>query len=240
MIDYLSGIIRHKESNRIILDVAGVGYGLELPLSVFCQLPELNKECSLWIFTRVREDSFKLYGFLKQEEKNCFSILLNINGVGPKVALAILSTLTPAYLRHAVEQKDSEALQNVPGIGKRTAEKILLELKTKVEALSFAGEEVSNNNYTSQSMFVEASPEKKSLPLSIKKDLSSALENLGFKEKDIKPILKYLQEAYDGQSFSEIIKLALAKIANNRKQNTEFSPSKLKEERASIDLDQLF
>src|SRR3989338_5433184 len=117
MIEFLQGIVTRRLPTGVILNVQGVGYGVDLPLPTLCALPEEGKPCSLWIYTRVREDAIKLFGFSTFEDRQAFSVLLNVSGVGPKVALAILSTLSIAQLKSAVETRQTHVLETVPGIG---------------------------------------------------------------------------------------------------------------------------
>src|SRR5262245_61302284 len=133
MIEYLSGICRSKTATGLVLDVNGVGYGVEAPLSTLCEIGAVGTPVSLWIETQVREDAIKLFGFLKTEEKQAFNMVRSVNGVGPKIALALLSALDTQLIRQAVFQDRKDIFENVPGVGKRLAERLVLELKAIYE-----------------------------------------------------------------------------------------------------------
>ena len=227
MIEYLSGKIVRRHLNGIILDVNGVGYGLEIPLSALVDLPANQEPLNLHVFTRVREDSLKLYGFLTFEDRSVFEILININGVGPKVALAIMSTLTVSQLKNAIESMRIDMLESVPGIGKRTAEKILVELKSKIDRLPDSSSHfssVASNTSNHQQGQVGSSESE------VFDDLRSAMSNLGYKKKDIDPVLNNLSKEASGQPFSQLLKDALALIV---------MPAKPSKSNAS-NLDELF
>ena len=131
MIGRLSGTLLEKNPPQILLDVQGVGYEVDVPMSTFCNLPELNAKVVLHTEFIVREDAHLLFGFLTQEERVTFRQLLKISGVGPKLALSVLSGLSIAELAAAVANKDASRLTKVPGVGKKTAERLLLELQGK-------------------------------------------------------------------------------------------------------------
>jgi holliday junction DNA helicase RuvA len=132
MIATLTGTLTEKLPNRLTLSVQGVGYEVIVPLSTFYQLPDLGTSLTLQIHTHVREDAIQLYGFVSRSEKECFLLLLGVNGVGPKVALGLLSGLSVADLAGAIHRGDQARLSGVPGIGAKTAARLVLELKEKV------------------------------------------------------------------------------------------------------------
>jgi len=233
MIEFLSGKIKCLLPSSVIVDVNGIGYGVDLPLTAICEMPSLGSKIDLWIFTRVREDSLKLYGFLTQAERHTFEVLINISGVGPKVALAIMSTLNVSTLKHAVEMAEPEILQVVPGIGKRTAEKILLELKTKIDKLvAPSNESISSALSLNLKDGAEKSIDSIELAevLSIKADLNSALGNLGFKEKDIKQAIKSALSEVSGGDFSQYLKTTLHFLRGGGANGAGKSGSKAKTE----------
>jgi Holliday junction DNA helicase RuvA len=131
MIGRLSGILLEKNPPQILLDVQGVGYELDVPMSTFYNLPALHEKVVLHTQLIVREDAHLLYGFLSHEERVAFRQLLKISGVGPKLALSVLSGLSLGDLAHAVANKDASRLTKIPGVGKKTAERLLLELQGK-------------------------------------------------------------------------------------------------------------
>ena len=139
MIGRLSGTLLEKNPPLILLDVQGVGYEVDVPMSTFYNLPALNEKVVLHTQLIVREDAHLLFGFLTQEERVAFRQLLKISGVGPKLALSVLSGLSIADLAAAVANKDAVRLTRVPGVGKKTAERLLLELQGKFAPSSAAG-----------------------------------------------------------------------------------------------------
>ena len=162
MIALLHGVLLEKHPNQAIVEAGGVGYDVTIPVSTYTHLPESGVEVRLRIHTHVREDALALYGFLTQEEKALFEKLINVSGIGPKLAITILSGLAAADLIHAIRRGEVERLVRIPGIGKKTAERLVLELRDKLAAA--AGEE----------------PEPAAAVLSaIDQDVLSALLNLG-------------------------------------------------------------
>ncbi|MDE2452238.1 MAG: Holliday junction branch migration protein RuvA, partial [Burkholderiales bacterium] len=132
MIGRITGTLAEKSPPLVLVDVAGVGYEIDVPMSTFYNLPALGERVSLLTHFVVREDAQLLYGFLSAEERMTFRLLVKISGVGPRTALAILSGLSVAELAQAVSLQDGARLVKVPGIGKKTAERLLLELKGKL------------------------------------------------------------------------------------------------------------
>jgi len=169
MIALLTGTLVSKAPERIILDVNGVGYQVAIPLSSFYSLPD-EGVTTLHIYTHVREDSLTLFGFLSIAEKEMFILLLSITGIGPKVALNILSHMSCSDLHTALINEDINHLATLPGIGKKTAERLILELRDKVRKLSTSSELSATTQATA------ASSNKSD-------DALSALINLGYREK---------------------------------------------------------
>ena len=165
MIGRLSGTLLEKNPPQILLDVQGVGYEVDVPMSTFYNLPALNEKVVLHTQLIVREDAHLLYGFLTREERIAFRQLLKISGVGPKLALSVLSGLSIGDLAVAVANKDASRLTKIPGVGKKTAERLLLELQGK-----FA---VSGTSAASGVMAVSAGS-----------DIVNALLALGYNEKE--------------------------------------------------------
>ena len=132
MISYVRGALDHKEPNRVIVDVNGLGYEIFVPLSTYQELPAIGDQVKLLTYHHVREDTMQLYGFLSSEEKEIFELVLSISGVGTKVALGILSSISVNAFRSAVAQGDMKALTKISGIGKKSAERLVLELKDKI------------------------------------------------------------------------------------------------------------
>jgi holliday junction DNA helicase RuvA len=138
MIAYLTGRLLSKSPEGIVVDVRGVGYQVALPLSSYYELPAPETEIGLHIYTHVREDAIHLFGFLTEAEKKLFMLLLEVSGIGPKLALGILSGISAADLHQALLSEDSRRIQGVPGVGKKTAERAVLELKDRIKKIGLA------------------------------------------------------------------------------------------------------
>ncbi len=138
MIGRIHGKLLEKHPPQIVVDVQGVGYELDVPMSTFYQLPATGAEVSLFTHLVVREDAHQLFGFATETERRAFRQLLRISGIGARTALSVLSGLSVADLRDAVSSQDSSRLTKVPGIGKKTAERLLLELRDKLDAVAVA------------------------------------------------------------------------------------------------------
>jgi Holliday junction DNA helicase RuvA len=188
MIGRLSGVIADKTPPQVLIDVSGVGYEVDVPMSTFCVLPALGERVTLLTHLVVREDAQLLYGFLSAPERTAFRELIKVSGVGPRMALAVLSGLSVADLAGAVSRQEGARLQKVPGIGKKTAERLLLELKGKLgeELVVPAGVRVALD--------------------AAQADIVQALIALGYSDKDAALALKKLPA---GVSVSDGIKLAL-------------------------------
>jgi Holliday junction DNA helicase RuvA len=132
MISYVRGVLDHKEPSRVVVDVNGMGYEVFIPLSTYQELPAIGGQVKLHTYHHVREDALHLYGFLSSEEKEIFELVLSISGVGAKVALSILSSMSVDEFRRAVAQGDMKTLTKIPGIGKKSAERMVLELRDKI------------------------------------------------------------------------------------------------------------
>jgi Holliday junction DNA helicase RuvA len=132
MISYVRGILDHKEPNRVIVDVNGMGYEVFVPLSTYQKLPAVGSQVKLHTYHHIREDIMDLYGFFSSEEKEIFELVLSISGVGTKVALSILSFVSVDEFRRSIAQGDMKTLTKIPGIGKKSAERMVLELRDKI------------------------------------------------------------------------------------------------------------
>lgn len=163
MIALLRGVLLEKHPNQAIVEAGGVGYDVTIPVSTYSKLPDTGAEVRLRIHTHVREDALSLFGFLSQDEKALFEKLISVSGIGPKVALAVLSGVAAADLVNAIRRGEVERLVRIPGVGKKTAERLVLELRDKLPAIAGA-EEVG-----------PAAP----VLTSIDQDVLSALLNLG-------------------------------------------------------------
>jgi len=219
-IERLTGTFFASLPTGIILDVQGVGYGLELPLSTLCQLPKVGQKISLWISTYVREDAIRLFGFRSYGDRQAFEILISLSGVGPKVALAILSTLTVTAIERAVTQDDGKILESVPGVGPRLAEKIIVDLRPKMLKLKAAQmldlrEEHSRMDSTDFDgpLPLDHGQDRREQQEMIIADLESALENLGYKEKTITPLLAKLRRESANLPFPDLMRQALKQFS---------------------------
>ena len=132
MISYIKGPLTAIEEDVIVVEAGGVGMGIHVPLSVLDRLPGIGREVTVYTYFQVREDAMSLYGFLNRQDREMFRQLIGVNGVGPKAALGILSTVTPDDLRMAIVTGDAKAISRAPGIGPKTAQRLILDLKDKV------------------------------------------------------------------------------------------------------------
>ena len=133
MISYIRGELVAVEKEKVIIDVGGVGYGIFVPESAMGLLPQMGNEVKLYTYLNVREDAMQLFGFLTRDDLEIFKLLMGVSGIGPKGGLSILSKLTADDLRFAIMSGDSKAISAAPGIGKKTAEKVIIELKDKLD-----------------------------------------------------------------------------------------------------------
>lgn len=195
MIGRLRGVLIEKTPPTICIDVQGVGYELDVPMSTYYHLPELNQEIILFTHLSIREDAHMLYGFATQQERSAFQQLIKVSGIGARTALSILSGLSVDELATAIEQEDSQTLIQVPGIGKKTAQRLLLELRGKLTA-------ISPKAATPNASGAEA-PHKRS-------DIEHALLALGYHQKEITRVLKNLDPSL---SVEDSIRQALQRLA---------------------------
>ena len=195
MIGCLIGEVLALEAPTVLLNVNGVGYEIDTPLTTFCQLKK-GQNITLWTHLAVREDAQLLYGFLDAQEKTIFRTLLKVNGVGPKMALGILSTLSVELLIHTVEHEDINTLIKVPGVGKKTAERLMIELRDRFKAMS---NEVSSSNSTmTQIQFTGNSAVA---------EAEAALQSLGYKPAEAQKLINAVKA--DFTEASDIIRAAL-------------------------------
>lgn len=184
MIAFLNGKIKHKGSDLVILDVNGVGYCAGIPLSTFLSLGSTGEKAELYIYTHVTDSSLSLFGFSTQEEKEIFLKLISISGIGPKLALNILSGIGVSDLEDAIRAGDIARLSLIPGIGKKTAMRIAIELQEKL-------------GKKDQALELERYRERE--------DLISALVNMGFKRKEVDKIVEETIKASPAQAEFEIL-----------------------------------
>lgn len=196
MIALIRGTLISRRPDHVVVDVGGVGYRLFVTLTTFYDLPEPGGEVTLLAHTVVRDDAIHLYGFLTPEEKQAFALLTGVSGVGPKLGLSILSGISAPELWVAVQTKDTARLCKVPGIGKKTAGRLVLELEGKMpEAMEVPG----------------AAPAQAAAPA--QEDAASALMNLGYPEAAAgKAVAAAAAELGEGAGLEELLKAALKKV----------------------------
>ncbi|HEX8949858.1 MAG TPA: Holliday junction branch migration protein RuvA [Dissulfurispiraceae bacterium] len=170
MIASLRGRLLSKRPEHLIVDVGGVGYSVQVPFTLLSDLPEENKEVFLYVYTHVREDAILLYGFQSEDEKKIFTTLIGISGIGPKTALNLLSTIPPDKFFNAINSEDVDVLCKVPGLGKKTAHRIILELREKLPSIR----------------------EKRD---TVYEDTLSALVNLGYKKGVAQDVLEKVRKS---------------------------------------------
>lgn len=193
MIAHLRGKLISKHPNQAIVEAAGVGYDVVISVPTFSELPALNAEVAFFIHTHVREDALALFGFLRAQEKQLFEKLLSVSGIGPKLAITILSGMPADAMIAAIKGNNVAALTRIPGIGKKTAERMVLELRDKLDAFSAAAEVIS-----------AASP--------VEEDVLSALVNLGYQRALAERALARLGNV-SSESFDALFRKTLAAMA---------------------------
>ncbi|MPZ17772.1 MAG: Holliday junction branch migration protein RuvA [Luteitalea sp.] len=202
MIARLRGRLLDKHPNRVLVDVQGVGYDVHVPLATFTRIGDEGSDVVLRVYTYVREDQITLFGFATSLEQQIFERLIGISGVGPKLALAVLSGLDPVELVQAIERGDLARLTSIPGIGRKTAERIALELRDRLPigiTASAEAEEAATDTVGDRSL---------------RTDLLSALTNLGYHRPLVeKAITRTLEDGDAAPSFEQALKRALRELA---------------------------
>ncbi len=195
MIARLRGRLLEKSPNQAVVDVQGVGYDVTIPLSTFYQLPDPPGDADLAIHTHVREDAIALYGFRTAREKQVFEKLISVSGIGPKLAITVLSGLEAGELIPAIRQNDLARLTRIPGVGKKTAERMVLELRDKLSGPDISTEPASSGF---------SQPEE---------DVLSALTNLGYQRAIAERALKTLTDR-EGMAFDAMLKKSLQSLVS--------------------------
>ena len=192
MIGQLRGALIDKRPNQVVIDVNGVGYQVQIPLSTFAVLGALHTETTLLIHTHLREDQIALYGFLTARERQCFELLISASGVGPSLALKILSGMSLAELVPAIRKGDVVQLKRIPGVGQKTAERMVVELRDKLAAIdvSESGKPVTRTQ--------------------VESDVTSALVNLGYEARTVEKTIELVRS--QGSDFDALLKAALQKL----------------------------
>lgn len=199
MIGLLRGKLIDKRPSQILLDVGGVGYQVQVPLSTFAGLGTLHAETTVLIHTHVREDQIALYGFLTAREKQCFELLISASGVGPSLALKILSGMGIDELVPAIRKGDLLQLVRIPGVGRKTAERIVVELRDKLVIVDVA--EAGKPATRSQ----------------LESDVASALVNLGYDARSVEKAIEKARAAGDGQ-FETLLRASLQILGSSAMQ----------------------
>jgi Holliday junction DNA helicase RuvA len=196
MIGQLRGRLAEKRPNQVLVDVGGVGYVVQVPLSSYAALGELHAEVTLLIHTHVREDSLALYGFVSSREKHLFEMLLSASGVGPTLALKILSGMSVEELVPAIRGNDLGRLTKIPGVGRKTAERMVVELKDKLEAV-----------------ILEAQKPAAASPAGVEADVVSALVNLGYEARSAEAAVIEAKREAGTTDFERLLRAALQSLA---------------------------
>jgi holliday junction DNA helicase RuvA len=196
MIAFLRGKLLEKHPNQAIVDTAGVGYDVVIPISTFSALPDAGAEVALRIHTHVREDAIALFGFLTSQEKALFERLISVSGIGPSLAIKVLSGLAAPAIIDAIRGGQVEQLVRIPGVGKKTAERMVLELKEKLEGLGGAAP---------AGVAVKAEPALSD----IEKDVLSALLNLGCNRASAEAAVRKAKAAEPASAFEPMFRRAL-------------------------------
>ena len=197
MIGFLRGVLVAKKPPSLLVDVRGVGYEVDAPMSTFYGLPEVGAEIILYTHLAIREDAHSLFGFISETERTLFRTLIKVNGVGARLALGILSGLSAEEFHRCVEYQDTARLVRLPGVGKKTAERLIIELRDRMPELGSV-----RLPGAGRLPMPEASPVD---------DATSALIALGFKPQDASALVRKI--AVEGKSSEEIIRLALQSAA---------------------------
>jgi len=196
MIASLRGKLTDKRPNQVLLETGGVGYQVQIPLSTFAALGALHAEVSLLIHTHVREDQLALYGFLTAREKQCFELLISASGVGPSLALKILSGMSIEDLVPAIRKGDLAQLVQIPGVGRKTAERIVVELRDKLAVVDVPG---------------EGKPATRS---QLESDVASALVNLGYDARSVERAIEKARGA-GAADFEKLLRDALQTLGSS-------------------------
>ena len=201
MIALINGKIAYKGISHIVVDVKGVGYRIFIPLTTFYELPEAGQPVTLHIHTQVKQDGINLFGFYSLQERDIFQLMISVSGIGPKIAMNILSGIAAQELLQAISSSDLGKLVSVPGVGKKMAERLVLELKEKVMKKMIADQiPITDDRHKASQL--------------IKEDVLSALINLGYKNNMAKDALdKVMQLSKDELTLDQLLKKTLKILA---------------------------
>jgi len=196
MIAQLRGTLGDKRPNQVLVDVGGVGYLVHVPLSTFYALGDLHSNVTLLIHTQVREDAISLYGFLSSREKHLFELLISASGVGPVLALKILSGMSVDDLVPAVRNGDLARLTRIPGVGRKTAERMIVELRDKLAAMEIP----ENSRHTAA-------------PAGTAGDVVSALLNLGYEQHTAEQAVEGAKKDGAKETFEDLLRATLQQLS---------------------------
>jgi Holliday junction DNA helicase RuvA len=200
MIAHLQGVLVVKTVERVVLDVHGVGYQAVVPLSTYYALPDVQERVTLLTTMYVREDTMRLYGFATPGEQEMFELLISVTSVGPRLALNMLSSLTAVDLRQTIAQAETRRLQAIPGVGRKTAERVVLELQEKMAALGLSA--------SGQSSLLVSADEQ------VMRDVISALLNLGYRQQEAEKAVRAARAKQDDSlTLEALLKDALQELA---------------------------
>jgi Holliday junction DNA helicase RuvA len=203
MIGQIRGRLAEKRPNQILVDVGGVGYIVQVPLSSYAALGELHTEVTLLIHTHVREDALALYGFVSSREKHLFEMLLSASGVGPSLALKILSGMNVEELVPAIRGNDLGRLTKIPGVGRKTAERMVVELKDKLDAVVLESQKPSTAS-----------------PAGVEADVISALVNLGYDSRAAESAVNEAKREAGASNFEKLLRSALQSLSAPKGRST--------------------
>jgi holliday junction DNA helicase RuvA len=204
MIGRINGVLLEKQPPHLLVDVSGVAYEVQASMQTFYQLPEIGQRVTLHTHFVVREDAQQLFGFIVLQERALFRTLLKVNGIGAKSALAILSSIAPDDFVRCISVQDIQALQRVPGIGKKTAERLIIEMRDRLADWETSGINVSTE-------FANGAVEIRPTSKQVEQEALSALLALGFKPQEASRLITKV--AADNLSCEELIRLALQGVA---------------------------
>ena len=202
MYAYIKGILAEITEDAIIVENQGIGYEIAVPGQVFDYLPSVGEEVKIYTYHYVREDAILLYGFLTKEDVRIFKMLIGVSGIGPKGALAILSVLSTDDLRFAILGDDAKAIAKAPGVGAKTAQRVIIELKDKLSL-----EDAFEQKLANQAQKAELNPAK-----GVKNEAILALTSLGYSQSEALKVLQGIEISPDDQ-VEDVLKMALKQMA---------------------------
>ena len=205
MLGFIQGKLLAKQPAWALVSIQGLGYEIHLPLNVYANLPELNQEVSFWLHQVVREDANLLYGFASLDDRQLYRELIKISGIGPKVGLAIMSSMNGVSLLHAIETQDLTTLTRIPGIGKKTAERLLLELPDRLKAW-----QQTSSASQSELANLETAQPKPTANLAVA-ETEAALVSLGYKLPQASKVINQVAQA--GMTTQELLKACLQQLS---------------------------